>query len=148
MNHPILIDGPADARLLLVADHASSHVPEGIDLGCDAALLDQHIAIDIGTEALTRGLAQTLAAPAVLAGVSRLVIDLNREPEARGLIPATSDGHHIVGNVDLCATERERRLATYHTTYHAAITEAVERHPVEMIVGIHSFKPQLASRPD
>jgi predicted N-formylglutamate amidohydrolase len=147
MNHPILINGPAEARLLLVADHASNHVPEGIDLGCAATLLDEHIAIDIGTEALTRALAETLGAPAVIAGVSRLVIDLNREPEARGLIPAMSDGHSIAGNVDLCMLERDRRLTTYHATYHAAIAAAVEQHPIAMVVAIHSFTPQLASRP-
>jgi predicted N-formylglutamate amidohydrolase len=148
MMHPILIDGRSDARLLLVADHASNHVPDGIDLACDAALLDEHIAIDIGTGALTRGLAETLQAPAVLAGVSRLVIDLNREPEARGLVPATSDGHVIAGNVDLCPTERERRLTTYHSSYHAAIEAAIDRHPIAMLVAVHSFTPRLASRPE
>ena len=148
MRHPILIEGGADARLLLVADHASNHVPEGIDLGCDPALLEQHVAVDIGTEALTRGLAATLGAPAVLAGVSRLVIDLNRGPEAPGLVPANSDGHAIAGNVDLCPRERERRLTRYHATYHEAIAGALDRHPIELIVAVHSFTPQLASRPD
>jgi predicted N-formylglutamate amidohydrolase len=147
MTHPLIIDGPAEARLLLVADHASNRVPEGINLGCDAALLDQHVAIDIGTEALTRALADTLGATAVLAGVSRLVIDLNREPEAAGLIPATSDGYAITGNQDLDASERARRLVTYHSPYHDAITAMLDRHPVELIAAIHSFTPQLASRP-
>ena len=34
--------------VLLIGDHASAHVPEDIDLGLDPALLDNHIAIDIG----------------------------------------------------------------------------------------------------
>ena len=147
MTHPLIIEGPAAARLLLVADHASNRVPDGIELGCDPALLDEHVAIDIGTEALTLGLAQTLGAAAVLAGVSRLVIDLNREPEAPGLIPAASDGHAIPGNCDLDDAERARRLAAYHLPYHAAITAALDRRPVELIAAIHSFTPQLASRP-
>lgn len=147
MTHPLIIDGPAEAWLLLVADHASNRVPEGIDLGCDPALLDQHVAVDIGTEALTRALADTLGAAAVLAGVSRLVIDLNREPEAHGLIPATSDGHAIPGNRDLGDGERARRFAAYHLPYHDAISTALGRHPIELIAAIHSFTPQLASRP-
>lgn len=147
MIHPLIIDGPAAARLLLVADHASNRVPDGIELGCDPALLNEHVAIDIGTEALTLGLADTLDATAVLAGVSRLVIDLNREPEAAGLIPATSDGHAIPGNHGVDDAERARRLAAYHLPYHAAITSALDRHPIELIAAIHSFTPQLASRP-
>ncbi|MES2987263.1 MAG: N-formylglutamate amidohydrolase, partial [Pseudomonadota bacterium] len=33
--------------VLLLCDHASNAVPEGIDLGIPAELLDLHIAIDI-----------------------------------------------------------------------------------------------------
>ena len=33
---------------MLICDHASNDVPEGVDLGIPAALLDKHIAIDIG----------------------------------------------------------------------------------------------------
>lgn len=147
MTHPLIIDGPAEAYLLLVADHASNCIPDGIELGCDPALLDQHVAIDIGTDALTRALADRLGATAVLAGVSRLVIDLNREPEAAGLIPETSDGHAIPGNHGLGDGERARRLADYHVPYHDAITATLDRHPVELIAAIHSFTPQLATRP-
>ena len=32
--------------LLCVVDHASNHVPEGIELGIDPRLLEEHIAID------------------------------------------------------------------------------------------------------
>jgi predicted N-formylglutamate amidohydrolase len=147
VTHPLIIDGPAAARLLLVADHASNRVPEGVELGCDPALLNEHVAIDIGTEALTVGLADTLGAAAVLAGVSRLVVDLNREPEAAGLIPGSSDGHAIPGNRDVDDAERARRLAAYHLPYHAAISSALDRYPIELIAAIHSFTPQLASRP-
>ena len=40
-------------HFLIIADHASNAIPPGIDLGIDAGLLDNHIAIDIGTAALS-----------------------------------------------------------------------------------------------
>lgn len=43
--------------ILLLCDHASNLVPTDLDLGIDAALLDLHIAVDIGAGPLTRNLA-------------------------------------------------------------------------------------------
>lgn len=148
MMHPILLDGAVGARVALVADHASNHVPDGIDLGIEPALLMDHIAWDIGTDPLTRRLAARLGAPAVIAGVSRLVIDLNRELDAHGLIPATSDGHDIRANQRLTADERQRRIAVYHAPYHAAVERMIDLCRPALLVGIHSFTPQLSSRPD
>jgi predicted N-formylglutamate amidohydrolase len=144
--HPQLVTGAQDAHVLIVADHASNAVPTGISLGIDEYLLDLHIAVDIGTAALARGLARALDAPAVLAGVSRLVIDLNREPEAAGLIPAVSDGHIIPGNSVLPPAERERRVAAFHSPYHQAISALLDERPIELVVAVHSFTPQLATR--
>jgi predicted N-formylglutamate amidohydrolase len=144
--HPIVIDG--DAPVLLVADHASNAVPAGVDLGIEDALLNEHVGVDIGADALTRALAARLAAPAVLAGVSRLVIDLNREPEAAGLIPAMSDGHSISGNASLTDDERRDRIARFHAPYHDAIGRMVERRLPKLLVSLHSFTPRLAARPD
>src|SRR3546814_3177944 len=79
MSQPTILDGDAD--ILLLCDHASNVVPEGITLGIAPELLDLHIAIDLGAEPLTRALAERLDAPAILATVSRLVIDLPREPD-------------------------------------------------------------------
>jgi predicted N-formylglutamate amidohydrolase len=90
------IDGGA-LDLLIIADHASAHVPADIDLGIDAALLTNHIAIDIGVAEVSRLLAEQLGCTAILGGVSRLVIDLNREDDAPGLLPVMSDGHVIPG---------------------------------------------------
>lgn len=146
MTAPRIIDGRA--RILLIADHASNRVPPGVDLGIDPALLDTHIAIDIGSEALTMALAELLDAPAVIATVSRLVIDLNREVHAPGLVPVASDGHVIAGNVGLSASERELRVAAIHAPYHAAITGEIDRRRPALLVSIHSFTPRLATDPD
>jgi predicted N-formylglutamate amidohydrolase len=135
------IDGPPGGVLLL-CDHASNHVPADVALGVPPALLDLHIGYDIGAAALTRGLAAALDAPAVLGTVSRLVIDLHREPHHDGLIPVRSDGHPIPGNEGI---DRDHRIERFHTPYHAAIDQAVRLYRPRFVVAIHSFTPRLES---
>ncbi|MGL4541787.1 MAG: N-formylglutamate amidohydrolase [Polymorphobacter sp.] len=147
MTAPLRIAGAAGVRLLVTADHASDAVPHGVDLGVAAAVMATHIAVDIGTAALARRLAARLGAPAVIATVSRLVIDFNREPDAAGLIPHSSDGVHIIGNDGISGSERARRLAAYHAPYHAAIAAALAKTAPELLISLHSFTPQLATRP-
>lgn len=133
------IDG-ANRELLLLCDHASAHVPDDIDLGIDPRLLSLHIAVDIGAGAVTRALAATLDAPAILGTVSRLVVDLHREPDHAGLMPTLSDGHAIPGNHGVDPADR---VARFHAPYHATIAHQVHtRHP-ELIVAVHSFTPCL-----
>lgn len=134
-----------DSRLLFLCDHASNRVPADIDLGVDPAVLQNHIAVDIGTDALTRALAAALDAPAILATVSRLVVDLNREVGQAGLIPERSDGHVIVGNVDLDPAER---IARFHRPYHARIAAEIDRARPTLIVAVHSFTPALETGGD
>jgi predicted N-formylglutamate amidohydrolase len=126
--------------VLILCDHASNHVPEDIDLGIDPALLAKHIAIDIGAAAVSRGLAERVGAPALLATVSRLVIDFNREVDALGLIPHVSDGHPIPGNE---GADRAERIARFHAPYHRAIAEQVRAQRPALIVSVHSFTPAL-----
>lgn len=132
--------GGDDPRILLLSDHASNRVPDDIDLGIDPALLDKHIAVDIGAGPLTRALAAALDARAVLATVSRLVIDLNRAVDQPGLIPETSDGHIIAGNAGLDPADR---IARFHRPYHAGIAAEIERNRPDLIVAVHSFTPIL-----
>ncbi|QXQ08420.1 N-formylglutamate amidohydrolase [Sphingosinicellaceae bacterium] len=132
--------------MLLVADHASDHVPAGIELGVAPAVMRSHVAVDLGVDALTRRLATLLGASALLGHVSRLVIDLNREPESPGLIPASSDGVVVPGNTDLPDHERGRRIAVYHRPYHDGLAARLDADPPRLIVSVHSFTPALASR--
>lgn len=131
-----------DGDVLILCDHASNHVPADIDLGIDPSLLDRHIAIDIGAAAVSRGLAARLGAPAILATVSRLVIDLNREVDALGLIPHVSDGHAIPGND---GADRVERIARFHAPYHRTIAAQVRSQRPALIVSVHSFTPALES---
>ncbi|HEU4958788.1 MAG TPA: N-formylglutamate amidohydrolase [Sphingomonas sp.] len=140
MSLPEIIAGGGD--VLLLCDHASNVVPEGIELGITPDLLDLHIAVDIGAEPLTRALAAALDAPAILATVSRLVIDLHREPDHPQLIPTTSDGRVIPGNA---LPECEERIERFHRPYHEALAALIERSRPRLLASIHSFTPRLES---
>src|SRR3546814_11455079 len=92
-------------------------VPEGLNVGICPTGLDRHVAIDIGVEPLVRLLAARLEATAVVARLSRLIVDFNREEDAPDLIPHVSDGIAIPGNAALCAQRREDRLIRHHRAY-------------------------------
>jgi predicted N-formylglutamate amidohydrolase len=135
-----------DSSLLLVCDHASNAIPEGLDLGLAPHHLEDHIAFDLGAGALTEALAMRLDAPAILGRWSRLVVDCNRAPDAPGLIPERSDGHAIPGNVALTESEIAARRAI-HAGFHAEIERAIDRDRPDLLISIHSFTPALASDP-
>lgn len=137
------IDG-GELNLLIVADHASAHVPVDIDLGIDAALLGNHIALDIGVAEVVTLLAEQLGCMAIMGGISRLVIDLNREEDAPGLLPVMSDGHAIPGNRQADLAER---MIRFHHPYHHQVGRLLEDMASPFILSVHSFTPRLASDP-
>ena len=134
---------PTLGGIVCTADHASNRVPTDIDLGIPPHLLGEHIAVDIGTEAIAEKLARDHAIPAHIAAISRLVCDLNREETAPGLVPEASDGHPIPGNV---GADREARLARFHRPYHEALAAWLAAVQPGLILSLHSFTPRLASR--
>jgi len=127
-------------NVLIVGDHASNHVPPEIDLGVDPMALDTHIAWDIGVAAL----AHALAAPAWLGHVSRLVVDLNRDPGDAALVPLSSDGRDIPGNTG----DTSDRIARYWKPYHDGLAHHIAATAPRMLVSLHSFTPQLTTRPE
>lgn len=139
---PIILPGKDSDGVLLICDHASNVLPPGVDLGIDAALLDKHIAVDIGAAPLTRALAAALESAAMFATVSRLVIDLNRQPDHPGLIPVVSDGNAIPGNV---GADRRARIAAYHAPFHRQLASQIAAQRPCLLVAVHSFTPQLES---
>jgi predicted N-formylglutamate amidohydrolase len=145
MTAPFDIIGDPSSPILIIADHASSHVPEGIDLGVPPELMREHVALDIGVAEVARLLVQGGGVCAILGGVSRLVIDYNREADAAGLVPVHSDGHHIEGN---SIAEVADRLARFYDPYHAAVAELAAAPHRPFILSLHSFTPSLRSRPD
>lgn len=142
-----LFGTPRFGGILVVADHASNRVPGDIDLGIDRALLDQHIAVDIGVAGIAERMAEVPGIATFLANVSRLVCDFNRDEHAPAAIPVASDGHAIPGN-DLTHECREARLERFFRPYHAALADLLETAPPSLILSLHSFTPVLASQPD
>lgn len=139
-----LLGEPRFGGILVVSDHASNRVPDDIDLGIDPALLDQHIAVDIGVRQVGALLAERPGFAAFHAQFSRLVCDVNRDGHAPAIVPIASDGHAIPGN-DLDHAAREARIDRFYHPYHAALGELVDRAPPALILSIHSFTPRLAS---
>jgi predicted N-formylglutamate amidohydrolase len=138
-----MISGDPASAMLIIADHASNHVPADINLGIDAALLDTHIAIDLGVAEL----AKALGLPAILGGVSRLVVDLNREDDAPHIIPIASDGHAIPGNA-IDHEARTQRIRRFWHPYHDQISDVISEYNPKILISLHSFTPKLASDPE
>ena len=142
------ITGTANSTLVLLADHASNRLPEGYPpaLGLDPAEFERHIAYDIGVEGVTRRLAATLGAPAVLSRFSRLLIDPNRGEDDPTLIMRLSDGAIVPANHALPPGERRRRIESYWRPYDEAVRGTIKAAHGEtgqppVVVSIHSFTP-------
>ena len=134
--------------LVLVCDHATNIVPPGIaPLGIPEADMARHIAWDVGAAGVTRGLAGTLGAKAVLSRFSRLVIDPNRGEDDPTLVMKLYDGTIIEGNRSVDAAEVERRLETLYRPYHAQVEAALDAAgPDPVLVSMHSYTPQLRGK--
>ena len=137
------------APLVIVSDHASRRVPRALNqLGLAPEHFERHIAYDIGTDMMTRFLADRLNARAVLASYSRLVVDLNRQPGDPGSIPEVSDTIPIPANLGLSEALAAQRIETLHTPYHEAVNREIasvwrrdDKPPA--LFSIHSFTPSM-----
>jgi predicted N-formylglutamate amidohydrolase len=141
-----IVGKPACGGVLIVADHASNRVPADIDLGISAALLAQHIAVDIGVGSVAEAMCAQPGFAAFLANVSRLVCDFNRDEHLPATIPIASDGHAIPGNA-IGHEDREVRIERFFRRYHNALSDILENDPPTLILSLHSFTPSLASNP-
>jgi predicted N-formylglutamate amidohydrolase len=145
MSKPFHIIGiPAQDGLLIIADHASNHVPSSIVLGLSVDQLQEHIAWDIGVAEVAKNLCEQFGFAGFLGGVSRLVVDCNRERDNPSVIPQSSDGTAIAGNI-LDSAQREARLRIYYDPYHAALSQYLLDFRPKLILSLHSFTPNLRS---
>lgn len=147
-----ILPGEVDAGLILLCDHASSHVPEEYgSLGLPPSEFERHIAYDIGAEALTRALAARFHVPAVLSHFSRLLIDPNRGLDDPTLIMRLSDGAVIPGNARISGAERESRIERFYRPYDDAVNRTIEAGMasgrIPMVLSIHSFTPLWKGQP-
>jgi predicted N-formylglutamate amidohydrolase len=132
---------------VLVCDHASNWVPLSLNgLGLPSGELDRHIAWDAGALELARLLSGLLDAPLVHATVSRLVLDVNRDPTHHGSVVTVSEDTVIPGNREISVEERSRRVQSIYEPYHQALARVIERCAARnaaliRVVSIHSFTP-------
>jgi len=134
----------------LVCDHASNWVPPSLQgLGLAPAELDRHIAWDPGALELARRLSGLLDAPLVHSTISRLVLDVNRDPTHHGSIVTSSEDTVIPGNQQLSPEERSRRVRSIYEPYHEALAQVIQagltRAAAPGVVSIHSFTPVFRS---
>src|SRR5690606_10644857 len=109
-----------------VADHARRGLPEEYgSLGLPVHEFDRHIAYDIGVEEVTLELAALTGAPAVLANVSRLLIDPNRGDDDPTLIRQLYACTIVPGIYRPWPEVRERRQAQFYRTYHAVVSALI-----------------------
>ncbi len=137
---------------VITCDHASPYVPpEYAGLGLTAAELQRHIAWDIGALEVSHRLSALLDAPLLHSTVSRLLLDVNRDPAAHDSIPLRSEHTPIPGNADLGAAERQRRHHWIYAPYHAEIERMVQRRIAARqptaVIAMHSFTPAFKGAP-
>jgi len=134
------------ARVLLVADHASPYFPASMNqLGVADWVLERHVTWDIGSDLLTRNLADLIDAPAILAGFSRLIIDPNRKLDDPTAFIEVSDGIAIPGNQDLSEAQKELRVQSFFKPYHDAIAARLKKFQadgtVPALISVHTCTP-------
>ena len=135
--------------LVLTCEHASYAVPaayQGLGLGSEE--IRRHIGWDIGARTVVESLSQSLDAPAVCAGYSRLLIDCNRDLRDHDLIVPESDGTRVPGNQGLSEAERQKRSEWFYQPYHAAIDRLlISKGAVRpTLLSLHSFTPVLGRK--
>lgn len=136
---------PATHRnnLLFFGDHASKHIPEEYNnLGLQDEDLTRHIAWDIGTETIIRELCAHFGCAGHIAGVSRLVIDFNRDSASESVIPRVTDTTVVPGNQDISEAEKSQRIERFHAPYHQALGKVIESLDSPFVISIHSFTPK------
>ncbi len=149
MAEPLILRQGGSGKFVFLCDHASNHIPAELrNLDLLPTQLLRHIAWDIGAADVTACLSEVFDAPAILCGVSRLVVDCNRQLQAPDLIPQRSDGTDIPGNHGLDGAAQADRIDRWFRPYHDAVESVLmARETARMptiAVSIHSMTPRLA----
>lgn len=132
----------------MVCEHAASAIPAQLaELGLAPEHRLSHAAWDIGAAALARKIADKLNAPLLEAGMSRLVLDLNRPPEARDAMPELTEVIPVPGNQNLSQDERQTRIDALYGPFHGTLTKTLDGIAAPALVTVHSFTPVWMGRP-
>lgn len=140
---PVLTFNPGGVcRVVLVCEHASATIPAAYEnLGLSEEASNSHIAWDPGALAVSRLISDRLDTKLIAGGLSRLVYDCNRPPEAPDAIPQRSEVFDVPGNVGLSQAERRVRHDLCHAPLHAEIERAMTAVSEPILITVHSFTP-------
>ena len=136
--------GPASADVLIVCEHASNAIPEGLSgLGLDAIVRQSHVAWDPGALGVAKAMANSLGAGLVAGTISRLVYDCNRPPDAPSAMPRRSEVFDIPGNLNLSAEARQARVDGIYQSFHDALAGRISANlgTLRLLLTVHSFTP-------
>jgi predicted N-formylglutamate amidohydrolase len=147
---PPFVTKPGDYSrgVVVICDHASKAIPPELHgLGLSPKDQERHIAWDIGAAEVAIFLAVRFNLPAVFSGVSRLVIDCNRNPDDPASIPAEVDKTPVPGNVGLTVWDRTERMSRWFVPYHngveALVSAALASSRDPVVLAVHSMTPVL-----
>jgi predicted N-formylglutamate amidohydrolase len=144
-----LINPTGQFPLVLTCEHASFSLPQEYqNLGLSSEEIQRHIGWDIGARSVVALLAQTLDAPAICSGYSRLLVDCNRDLNDHDLIVRESDRTAIPGNRKVSPEECQKRIELFYRPYHEEIDSLLagkNDHPPTLL-SIHSFTPVLGKK--
>lgn len=142
-----VIHSQGQGGALVLCEHASAHIPARYgDLGLRPEWRKSHAAWDPGALALSEVLSAALEAPLVAGGVSRLVYDVNRPPEAASAIPVRSEVVEIPGNAGLTDAQRQERIEAVYRPFCAAVDALLDARP-RAVITVHSFTPVYFGTP-
>ncbi|WP_300037686.1 N-formylglutamate amidohydrolase [uncultured Roseobacter sp.] len=156
MNHPEntsntarveVLNRHAASQVVVICEHASAFIPpEFKDLGLAPDALEGHVVWDPGAKPVAEKMAEHLDAVLVAAGVSRLVYDCNRPPEAEDAMPARSELVEVPGNQNLTVLEKARRVSAWYEPFRDAVSAVLSAKTAPVIVTVHSFTPVYHGR--
>ena len=141
----VTVEGsPLDGHVVWTCEHASAAIPEWLAVSpADRMWFRTHWGHDRGAAALVRVLQERMGGPAVFAGYSRLVADVNRPPEHPDLCRLRVEGMALAHNQDLSEGERQRRVVEVHEPYHRQLDRVIQarrdRGIPTVLFSVHTF---------
>lgn len=143
-----IVNPDGAGRVVLLCEHAAHHIPDQFQgLGLADGDRFSHAAWDPGARGVALALSRALDAPLIAGGVSRLIYDLNRPPEADSAMPARSERIEVPGNQGLDAADRMARTMAFYRPFCDAVDAMLAARPDAVLITIHSFTPVFHGRP-
>jgi predicted N-formylglutamate amidohydrolase len=140
-SEPVHVAPYPGAKFVVLCEHASHRIPAGLDLGLAPEVTTSHAAWDPGALGVAKALAERLEAALIYGGMSRLLYDCNRPPEAPSAMPEKSEIYEIPGNQGLSDADRQARVDGIYAPFCAAVAETLAQSDRPVLVTMHSFTP-------